>query len=91
MSVVPGPRLPVPLLAGYPPALQARVRSQLAAGTLGAALQRSYPEAHTIRTDGALYAHASALKARYLAGVNYLGRRVAARILRPTGWSGGSR
>ena len=57
---------PLPLLAGYPEALQAQVRSLLAAGTLGAALQRSYPETHSIRNDGALYAHASALKARYL-------------------------
>ena len=62
----PLPPLPLPLLAGYPPALQAQIRSQLAAGTLGTALQRVYPEAHTIRTDGALYDHASALKARYL-------------------------
>ena len=62
---LPAP-LPLPLLAGYPPALQAQIRSQLVAGTLGTALQRVYPEAHTIRTDGALYDHASALKARYL-------------------------
>ena len=58
--------LPLPLLAGYPAALQAQIRGMLAAGTLGAALQRGYPETHTIRSDGALYAHASALKARYL-------------------------
>lgn len=53
-------------LAGYPEALLDQVRAQLAAGSLGSWLDRRYPEAHSIRTDGALYAHASALKARYL-------------------------
>ena len=62
----PAPALPLPLLAGYSQPLQAQIRSLLAAGTLGAALQRGYPEAHRIRSDGALYAHASALKARWL-------------------------
>ena len=60
------PPLALPLLVGYPDELQSQVRSLLAAGTLGAALQRSYPETHSIRSDGALYAHASALKARWL-------------------------
>ena len=62
-SVLAGP---LPLLAGYPQALQAQVRSQLLAGSLGAALQQRYPDTHAVRTDGALYAHASALKARHL-------------------------
>ena len=68
MSADPGPApaLPLPLLSGYPQPLQAQIRSLLAAGTLGAALQRGYPEAHHIRSDAALYAHVSALKARYL-------------------------
>lgn len=57
---------PLPLLAGYPATLQAQVRALLAAGTLGPALLRAYPQPHAIRTDAALYAHASALKARYL-------------------------
>jgi len=64
MADAAGPALP--LLAGYADALQAQVRSLLAAGTLGPALRHRYPETHTIRSDGALYAHASALKARYL-------------------------
>ena len=62
----PAPDWPLPLLAGYPAALQAQVRGLLAAGSLGQMLQRGYPELHQIRTDSALYAHASALKARYL-------------------------
>ncbi len=53
-------------LAGYPEGLLAQVRAQLAAGSLGTYLAQRYPEAHTIRTDGALYDHASALKARHL-------------------------
>jgi hypothetical protein len=57
---------PLPFLAGYAEPLQAHVRQLLADGVLGEHLARRYPEAHTIRTDGALYAHASALKGRYL-------------------------
>jgi UTP pyrophosphatase len=53
-------------LAGYPEALLAQVRTQLADGSLGAHLARRYPEPHSIRTDGALYDHAAALKARHL-------------------------
>ena len=57
---------PLPFLSGYAEPLLDQVRQQLAAGTLGSHLARRYPAAHTIRTDGALYAHASALKARWL-------------------------
>jgi predicted metal-dependent hydrolase len=57
---------PLPFLAGYAEPLLDQVRQLLADGALGDHLQRRYPEAHAIRTDGALYAHASALKARYL-------------------------
>ncbi|MDO8376909.1 MAG: DUF45 domain-containing protein [Aquabacterium sp.] len=57
---------PLPFLAGYAEPLLDQVRQLLAEGTLGEHLQRRYPEAHAIRTDGALYEHASALKARYL-------------------------
>ena len=66
MAQPPGLDTPLPLLGGYPEALLAQVRAALADGTLGANLQRRYPEVHTIRSDGALYEHASALKARYL-------------------------
>lgn len=68
---VPGASGAVPdpcaaFLGGYPPALLDQVRARLADGTLGAALARRYPEAHAIRSDGALYAHVAALKARHL-------------------------
>ena len=53
-------------LAGYPADLLDQVRGRLADGSLGDHLTRRYPDAHTIRTDGALYDHAAALKARYL-------------------------
>ena len=57
---------PLPFLTGYAEPLLDQVRAQLDAGTLGASLERRYPDRHLIRTDGALYEHASALKARYL-------------------------
>lgn len=57
---------PLPFLTGYAEPLLAQVREHLAAGTLGSSLARRYPETHVIRSDGALYEHASALKARYL-------------------------
>ena len=61
------PALPaLPLLAGYAEPLVDQVRQQLASGRLGEHLARRYPEAHQIRSDGALYAHAAALKARFL-------------------------
>jgi len=66
MAQPPGLDTPLPLLGGYPEALLAQVRTALADGTLGRNLQQRYPDAHTIRSDGALYEHASALKARYL-------------------------
>ena len=57
---------PLPFLTGYAEPLLAQVRRLLAEGRLGEHLASRYPEAHAIRTDGALYEHASALKARYL-------------------------
>ena len=53
-------------LAGYPADLIDQVRPRLADGSLGDLLARRYPDAHNIRTDGALYEHAAALKARFL-------------------------
>lgn len=57
---------PLPFLAGYPLALLQQVNALRAAGQLGQHLANRYPEPHQVRTDGALYEHASALKARYL-------------------------
>lgn len=51
-------------LQAYPQTLQDQARAMLAAGALGAMLQRRYPQAHAIRTDGALYDSVSGLKNR---------------------------
>ena len=56
----------LPFLAGYDASLLAQIRALRDAGTLGDYIQRRHPDVHQIRNDGALYAHASALKARYL-------------------------
>lgn len=56
----------LPFLAGYPESLLSQVRQRLDDGSLGQHLARRYPEAHAIRTDGALYEHATMLKARHL-------------------------
>lgn len=60
------PAPPLPFLAGYAEPLQAQVRQLIADGGLGDYLARRYPEAHAVHSDGALYDHVSALKARYL-------------------------
>ena len=53
-------------MLGYPDSVLGQVRQQLASGQLGSCLARRYPEPHSLRTDSALYAHAAALKIRYL-------------------------
>lgn len=53
-------------LAGYPPELLAQVRPLAEAGRLGETLRQRYPEAHTVRTDPALYEYVNALKLRHL-------------------------
>jgi predicted metal-dependent hydrolase len=57
---------PLRFLGGYPAATLDQVRDLIARDELGGYLQRRYPEAHTVRNDGALYEHAMALKQRYL-------------------------
>ena len=61
-----GPQPELPFLTGLPEPLLAQVRQMLADGSLGPHLQRRYPDAHAIRSDGQLYDHATALKARHL-------------------------
>lgn len=56
----------LPYLRSYPENLQVQTRELLAAGKLGAVLQRKYPAAHAVRSDKALYDYAQELKARYL-------------------------
>lgn len=58
----------LPYLQAYPGTVQDQVRSLM--GQSGAALatllQRKYPQAHSVRTDKALYQYTTALKTRYL-------------------------
>ena len=60
------PEVDLPFLCGYPEATLAPVRAALADGRLGPWLARRYPQAHAVRSDPALYAHAMAMKQRYL-------------------------
>ena len=53
-------------LGGYPESTLHQVRALIEQGKLGEYLARRYPERHEVRNDGALYAHAMALKQRYL-------------------------
>ncbi|MBE2264612.1 MAG: M48 family metallopeptidase, partial [Burkholderiaceae bacterium] len=59
---------PLKYLQAYPPELQAQVRELIERRQLGAWLMSRYPQAHGIRSDGALYAWVSDLKAQYLRG-----------------------
>ncbi|MEY4748790.1 MAG: hypothetical protein RIQ60_1004 [Pseudomonadota bacterium] len=65
---MPPPTLPrrPDYLAGYPAELLAQIQPLIDAGTLGEHIHRRYPEAHTVRTDGALYDYVMELKARHL-------------------------
>ena len=42
-------------LRSYPESLQDQARDLLAQGRLGAVLLRTYPQAHAVRSDKALY------------------------------------
>lgn len=53
-------------LAHYPEPLQAQVRPLAEAGRLGELLLRRHPQAHGIRTDGALYDYTLALKTEFM-------------------------
>nr|WP_220486576.1 YgjP-like metallopeptidase domain-containing protein [Luteimonas sp. MC1782] len=53
-------------LAGYPPQLQAQVRTLIAQQRLGDVLAHKYTEPHSVRSDGQLYDYVQALKERHL-------------------------
>jgi len=53
-------------LAHYPEALLAQVRPLAEAGRLGELLLRRHPQAHGIRTDGALYDYTQSLKSEFM-------------------------
>jgi predicted metal-dependent hydrolase len=57
---------PLRYLQGYPAETLAQVQDLLAQRGLQALIQRRYPEAHTVRSDGALVAYVGELKARYM-------------------------
>jgi predicted metal-dependent hydrolase len=67
---------PLPYLAGYPDETLAQVRGLLATGELGERLRRRYPDGHEVRTDGALYDYALALKNRFMRGAPPLAKVV---------------
>ena len=60
------PTFTLKYLAGYDPAVQARVRELWGQGRLGDYLQNRYEEAHEVRNDKALRLMATELKDRYL-------------------------
>jgi predicted metal-dependent hydrolase len=53
-------------LQGYPPELLTQVQGLIDAGRLAEAVSRRHPEAHTVRTERALYDYVSEMKARHL-------------------------
>jgi UTP pyrophosphatase len=56
----------LPYLRGYAPELLAQVQQLIADQRLASVLQQRYPEAHGVKSDGALYDYASAIKNRHL-------------------------
>jgi predicted metal-dependent hydrolase len=64
----------LPFLGGYPEATLEQVRALIAQGRLDDYLRRRYPEAHDVRSDGALYDYAMALKQRHLRNAPPLAR-----------------
>ncbi len=57
---------PLKYLTAYPAHASAQVRALLAKGQLGELLLTKYRQAHSIRTDTALYAYVQDLKSAYL-------------------------
>ena len=60
------PNVALPYLNGYAEETLVQVRQLLAQGRLAERLQRRYPDVHGVRTDGALYDYAMALKTRFM-------------------------
>jgi predicted metal-dependent hydrolase len=63
-------------LAGYPDEVQARARRLIADGSMARRLRDRYPDVHGVRTDGALYDYAVALKTRHLRNAEPLSKVV---------------
>lgn len=60
------PLAPPNYLAGYPAHLADSVRQAIAQGKLGGILRKTYPQAHDVRTDRALYDYVQAVRNRHL-------------------------
>lgn len=61
---------PLTFLQAYPQEIQAQVRGLLTRGHLGDWLKGKYAQAHTVRTDRALYDYLQTLKQEYLRGAD---------------------
>ena len=60
------PTTPLKYLNGYSPELQARVRELIDSGRGMESIQRRYPDAHGVASDGALYEYVNELKSRHM-------------------------
>jgi predicted metal-dependent hydrolase len=60
--------------AGYPQQITSQVNRMISENRLAGFLEQTYPTAHDIRTDGALYDYAVALKNRFLRTAQPLSR-----------------
>ena len=61
-------------LQGYPPDTLAQVEKMLQEDRVADWLQRKYPQAHTVRTDRALFDYVQALKSDHLRGTEPLAK-----------------
>ena len=61
-------------LAGYPLPLVAQVRQLIEQDRLAEVLLKKYPQAHSVRTDKALYDYVQAIKGDYLRNTGTLGK-----------------
>lgn len=78
MNAPPTPPFPPRLkyLSGYSPELLAKVTTLIEQGQLRSSLDKRYPEAHGVRTDGALYEYVSDLKSQYMRNAGPLAKVV---------------
>jgi UTP pyrophosphatase len=58
--------LQLPYLRGYPAEALAQVRELIAAGRLAEMVARRHPDAHNVRTEGALYDYVNELKSTHM-------------------------
>lgn len=65
---------PLKYLQGYPAATLAQVESLLAQDRVADWLLQKYPQAHTVRTDRALFDYVQTLKSEYLRGADPVGK-----------------